>query len=353
MIRAGYLADVRGVRVGLERSTSTRSRSPAGTSTPTRSAPRSSRHPRPRTCSPPTARTPAGRKALVFVADRRARARDGQRVPRRPGSRAEALDGTTPREQRRAILERLRTRRDAGARQRRGAHRGRRRAVGRLRSSWRPRPARRSNTPNASGAGCAPFPGKDDCLVIDVVGVTDRLDLQTLPRLFNLTHARAGGDGHRGAGARGDRPRGAGAPARRARERPTSRPQGRKERDRWGAAQPAGEHARAGAARAQAAVASPPTVLAGVARQARARSRSSPDGERWRVLRLHRDGHEQLAGGVDLGYAHGIAEDFVRAAGATGARRSARQLARAADERRPGRPAAAARGHAARGGEQG
>ena len=34
------------------------------------------------------------------------------------------------------------------------------------------------------------------------------------------------------------------------------------------------------------------------------------------MLRLHRDGHEQLAGGVDLGYAHGIAEDYVRAAGA-------------------------------------
>ena len=30
----------------------------------------------------------------------------------------------------------------------------------------------------------------------------------------------------------------------------------------------------------------------------------------------HRNGHEQLASGVDLGYAHGIAEDYVRAAGA-------------------------------------
>jgi superfamily II DNA or RNA helicase len=36
------------------------------------------------------------------------------------------------------------------------------------------------------GRGLRPFPGKDDCLVIDVVGVTERLDLQTLPRLFGL-----------------------------------------------------------------------------------------------------------------------------------------------------------------------
>ena len=38
----------------------------------------------------------------------------------------------------------------------------------------------------AVGRGLRTFPGKDDCLVIDVVGVSDRLDLQTLPRLFGL-----------------------------------------------------------------------------------------------------------------------------------------------------------------------
>ena len=41
-----------------------------------------------------------------------------------------------------------------------------------------------------------------------------------------------------------------------------------------------------------------------------------PDGSRWRVLRLQGSKHDQLASGVDLGYAHGIAEDYVRAAGA-------------------------------------
>ena len=37
-----------------------------------------------------------------------------------------------------------------------------------------------------AGRGLRTFPGKRDCLIIDVVGVTDRLDLQTMPRLFGL-----------------------------------------------------------------------------------------------------------------------------------------------------------------------
>ena len=37
------------------------------------------------------------------------------------------------------------------------------------------------------GRGLRPFPGKEDCLVRDVVGASDRLDLQTLPRLFGIT----------------------------------------------------------------------------------------------------------------------------------------------------------------------
>ena len=36
------------------------------------------------------------------------------------------------------------------------------------------------------GRGTRPFPGKEDCLVMDLVGATDRLDLTTLPRLFGL-----------------------------------------------------------------------------------------------------------------------------------------------------------------------
>jgi hypothetical protein len=42
----------------------------------------------------------------------------------------------------------------------------------------------------------------------------------------------------------------------------------------------------------------------------------APAGGRWTVLRLDRDHIQPLAVDVDLGYAHGIAEDYVRQTGA-------------------------------------
>jgi hypothetical protein len=42
----------------------------------------------------------------------------------------------------------------------------------------------------------------------------------------------------------------------------------------------------------------------------------APAGERWTVLRLDGDRIERLAVDVELGYAHGIAEDYVRQSGA-------------------------------------
>ena len=42
----------------------------------------------------------------------------------------------------------------------------------------------------------------------------------------------------------------------------------------------------------------------------------APAGERWTVERLHQGRVERLASGVDLGYAHGIAEDYLKAVGA-------------------------------------
>ncbi len=140
------------------------------------------------------------------------------------------------------------------------------------------------------GRGLRPFPGKSDCVVIDVVGVTDRLALQTLPRLFNLrdlpapevtvTEAldrRAAADRvaqaakrKRAEGELRSRPVRMLAPRHRAR-----RLRWLRHRECWLVA-----IGRAG-------------TLALV-----------PDGERWTVIRLHRDGHEQLAAGVDLGYAH-------------------------------------------------
>jgi len=41
----------------------------------------------------------------------------------------------------------------------------------------------------------------------------------------------------------------------------------------------------------------------------------APAGERWTVVRLDRGRVERLASEVDLGYAHGIAEDFIRQTG--------------------------------------
>ena len=124
-----------------------------------------------------------GRKAIVFLptvplAHRMAT------VFREAGIRAEALDGKTPWEQRRAILARL--------------HTGETRVVANV-ACWAKAStslSRRGDHGHADalageihpaiGRGLRTFPGKQDCLVIDVVGATERLDLQTLPRLFNL-----------------------------------------------------------------------------------------------------------------------------------------------------------------------
>ncbi len=44
------------------------------------------------------------------------------------------------------------------------------------------------------GRGTRTFPGKSDCLVMDLVGVTERFDLVTLPRLFGLKPNQLRGD---------------------------------------------------------------------------------------------------------------------------------------------------------------
>jgi type I site-specific restriction endonuclease len=36
------------------------------------------------------------------------------------------------------------------------------------------------------GRGTRTYPGKDDCLIIDLVGASDRMDLMTMPNLFGL-----------------------------------------------------------------------------------------------------------------------------------------------------------------------
>jgi superfamily II DNA or RNA helicase len=172
---------------------------------------------------------------------------------------------------------------------------------------------------NCLGRGLRTFPGKEDCLVIDVVGASERLDLQTLPRLFDLRDVPA--------------------PEVTVTEALERAALEKTEIDRRRALehQNAGERAAAtgkeqtpdGELRSR-----PVSMLAARRRTTRRlrwlRHRECwlvslgatgtlalvPDGSRWRVLRLHGAKHDQLASGVDLGYAHGIAEDYVRAAGA-------------------------------------
>ena len=312
MIRAGYLVDVRGVRVGLEVKLEEIAQSGGdfqadalGDALEEASAPRHvlgafQRH--------------AGdRKTVVFVPTV-ALAYTVAKVFRNAGIAAEALDGNTPPEKRQAILARLRH----GATQVLVN-------VAVVTEGW-DEPSiscvivatpTRSQVKYTQIAGRAlrPFPGKQDCLVIDVVGVSERLDLQTLPRLFNLDGELAPGvtvteqsereqtakrgqpgaktDG-RGTGKRdekkgpmrsrdvtllGPRRPGTGSGRRRL--------HWLRHQDYWLVSADQG------------------TMLALI-----------PDGNRWTVLRLDRHGHQRLAGSVDLGYAQGIAEDYVRHSGA-------------------------------------
>ena len=107
MIRAGYLADVRGIRVGLEQVDLDKVAQSGGDYQADALGARHSSRPPPRgTCSPPTRQHANDRTAVVFVPTV-ALAHHMAGVFRAAGIRAEALDGTTPGEQRQAILERL------------------------------------------------------------------------------------------------------------------------------------------------------------------------------------------------------------------------------------------------------
>ena len=124
-----------------------------------------------------------GRKAIIFVPTL-ALAHQMAAVFREAGIRAEALDGKTPWNERRAILARL--------------HSGETRVVANVAVLGEGVDVPSVDavilaTPTRSqvkytqclGRGLRTFSGKEDCLVIDVVGASERLDLQTLPRLFN------------------------------------------------------------------------------------------------------------------------------------------------------------------------
>jgi superfamily II DNA or RNA helicase len=317
MIRAGYLADVRGVRVGLEQVNLDAVQQSGGDFDAEALGDALEQASAPLHVLAAYREHAMGRKAVVF-APTVALAHRIAAVFRDAGIRAEAIDGKTPPEERHGILERL--------------HAGETRVVANVgvlsegtdlpsvNAIIMASPTRSQvKYAQAIGRGLRTFPGKQDCLVIDVVGVTERLDLQTLPRLFNLrqtptpevtvTEALEREELKREEIAR-----------RRALEREGAQPRVRR---------PGEEKTPDGELRSR-----PVRMFEARRRRARKvrwlRHRECwlvsvgsagtlaliPDANRWRVLRLTGGKHEQLAAGVDLGYAHGIAEDYVRAAGA-------------------------------------
>ena len=316
MIRAGYLADIRGVRVGLEQVKLDEVEQSGGDFDADALGKVLEQASAPLHVLTAYRQHGTGRKAIVFVPTV-ALAHRMATVFREAGIRAEALDGKTPWEQRRAILARL--------------HTGETRVVANVAVLGEGVDVPSVDavilaTPTRSqvkytqclGRGLRTFPGKEDCLVIDVVGASERLDLQTLPRLFNLRDVPAPEVTVTEALER-VRLEKTEIDRRRALERQKA--------DERAAA--AGRETADGELRSR-----PVSMLAARRRTARRlrwlRHRECwlvslgstgtlalvPDGSRWRVLRLQGAKHDQLASGVDLGYAHGIAEDYVRAAGA-------------------------------------
>jgi Helicase conserved C-terminal domain len=306
MIQAGYLADVRGIRVGLEAVDLDAVAQSGGDYDPDALGEALEQASAPRHILAAYQQHAAGRKTAVFVPTV-ALAHTVARTFTDAGIAAEALDATTPYEHRRGILDRLRT--------------GQTRVVvnvGVLSEGW-DEPSLECiviATPTRSqvkyaqiaGRGLRTYPGKNDCLIIDVVGVTDRLDLQTLPRLFGLRNQpepgvmvtealdRQTADDVAAADAAPAKTQTAGP--MRSRQVSVLGPRARDRPMHWL------HHERFWLLSAGQG-----TILALGPMRDR-------DGDRWAVVRLDRDRHQILARDVDLAYAHGIAEDHVRALGA-------------------------------------
>jgi ATP-dependent helicase IRC3 len=159
----------------------------------------------------------------------------------------------------------------------------------------------------AVGRALRTFPGKQDCLIIDVVGVTDRFDLQTLPRLFGLRgHPDVATTVTEAIERQAATDRAAAAAPRKTMAEGAMRSRevsvlGARERGR-------GKLHWLRHERFWLLAAGNGTILA------LAPHRDNPD--RWAVVRLDRRDHALLARDVDLGYAHGMAEDHVRQLGA-------------------------------------
>lgn len=97
----------------------------------------------------------------------------------------EALDGTTPLDERRAILWRLKAGETMILANCAVLTEGYDEPSIDCIIMARPTKSRPLYT-QMVGRGTRKYPGKDDCLILDVVGVTERHDLMTLPQLFDL-----------------------------------------------------------------------------------------------------------------------------------------------------------------------
>lgn len=292
MIRAGYLVDLRGLRVRLDVDFS-RLRVSHGDFVDTEAAAVLTAADAPAHACTAYLEHAAGRKALLFtptveLAHLMAEAfRDGD-------VSAEAVDGSLPLEERRAILARLRS--------------GKTQVVANCAVLTEgfdepsvdcviiARPTRsRILYVQMIGRGTRTFPNKRDCMIVDLVGATERFDLLTLPRLFGLGGAQAL-EGRTVVEAlehqRMRLPAAEPAAPLVAEEVDLFR---EREKLRWVAV---GERWALTTGRGLLVV--------------------EPYAEAWRVVIQQRGSHQRqvLGQGLDLGYAHGVAEDFIRRLGA-------------------------------------
>jgi superfamily II DNA or RNA helicase len=292
MIRAGYLVDLRGLRVRLAVDFS-RLRVSHGDFVDADAGAALTAADAPAHACAAYLEHAAGRKALLFtptvdLAHLMAEAF------RKRGVAAEAVDGSLPLEQRRAILARLRS--------------GETKVVANCAVLTEgfdepsvdcvivARPTRsRILYVQMIGRGTRTFPNKRDCLIVDLVGATERHDLLTLPQLFGLGDARALED--RTVTEALEREQAMAAPARQEAPLVAEEVDLFRERAklRW---VEVGERWALTTGRGLLVV--------------------EPYASAWRVV-VQEPGTRQrrvLAHGLDLGYAHGVAEDFIRRLGA-------------------------------------
>jgi ATP-dependent helicase IRC3 len=289
MIRAGYLADLRGLRVRLGVDFS-RLRVLHGDFVDSEAAAALTAADAPAHACAAYVEHAAGRKALVFtptvdLAYLMAETFQGAGVP------AEAVDGSLPPEERRAILARLRS--------------GKTQIVTNCAVLTEgfdepsidcviiARPTRsRILYVQMIGRGTRTFLNKRDCLVIDLVGATERFDLLTLPKLFGL------GDANTLEGRTVTE-----ALERQAAVTKPEAPIVAEDVDLF----------RERATLSWVAVGERWTLPTGNGFLV-----LEPYAGTWRVLVQERGTQQRhvLGQGLDLGYAHGVAEDFVRHLGA-------------------------------------